>query len=615
VEDSSGADALPYHHILITQFDSLALGRFDPAAVAVLRSAAHSRRLLMLYTVRQLARNFTDATGPLPPVDDAWDLLRRAQSSAPEAVADILADPQLGTWGAHTLRRLRGVQDDDAPLWFHVGQLHALAVVAAIRAGIAGELAVPVRDSDVVLPSLGCLRLPVGLGWGHVAATVESGTVQLRDPNATVELDPNAAEPCADWFPLWSLRSTVDERTLTLRVNDLGPYRSLANPVPPAPASAATLTRWQHMLDEAWPLLVHDHPDRAGELAAAMTALVPLPAAESRFRPESSTVEDGFGSAILSEPHDAAQFAVTLVHEFQHSVLNGVRHLTPLVLASDDDFLGYAPWRDDPRPLGSMIHGIFAFIAVAEFWATQRKRSHGVDADLADFEFALWRRQTRATLDDAQGRPGLTTMGARLLKLIATRLDSLDSLAVPDHIGAAADAAATDHAMGWRACHLTPDRELVRTTVAAWLAGQPVPCELHEAVSVVVPGRKPQRLDGKTALIKMRIADPDLFARLRAENHAVAREVVGASPADVAYVAGDLAAARHLYLGELASGPDRAAAWSGLGLTLAAEGADQPARLLLSRPELARAISAAVAADTGRQPPPIALATWLADGE
>jgi HEXXH motif-containing protein len=591
----------------VEQLDSLALGRFDRDAIRTLRSAQRSRRLLLLSALLHLARTRPDSTGPLPPVDVAWQQLLRAESVAPGAVAELLSDPQVGTWIGHALRRLRDVGHDRAPLWFHVGRLHAIAVAAAVLAGVRAELAVPVWAGDLVLPSLGCLRLPVDAEWS-TAEVIVGAAVQVRCAGTTVELDPRSDQPRDGWFPSHTLRSTMDGLDLVLRLDDLAPYRGLDNPVRPAPLDATEVARWQASLDGAWRLLVQDHPDRARQLAVGMTSVVPLPAT-FRFRPHSSSVEDGFGSAIVSEPHDAAQLAVTLAHEFQHSVVNGVRHL--VTLTEDDYLLGYAPWRDDPRPIGALLHGVAAFTAVAEFWAVHRIRLHGADADLADFEFALWRHQTETVLHTVLGRPALTEVGARFVGKIAERLARLRAQPVSSPAGAEAEAAAADHAAGWRACHLVPDADLVRTAAAAWAAGRPAP---RGAESIVEPGRRPQRLDAKAALMRIRIADPGLFAQLRAEQHLVAHEVDGASAADVAYVAGDLAAAHRLYLTELSTTPNRAAAWSGLGLTLAATGQHRGAELLLQQPELARAVTKVVADDTGRQPPPDELAAWLAEG-
>jgi HEXXH motif-containing protein len=579
----------------------LATGRFVRDALDTLRSAERSRRLLLLRALLDYARPRPDSTGPLPSVDSAWNLLLRAESVAPQVVAEMLMDPRTGTWVAHALRRQRAVSSDRAPLWFHVGQLHAFAAAAAVRAGIEAEMSVPVWDGDLQLPSLGCLRLTTETEWDHAVVTI-GATVRIRCAGRTTELDRGSDR----WLPLRSLTSTSGGLTLTVRLDDLSPYRLLNNPGRPARLDDDAVGRWQALLDGAWRILVADHPDRARELATGMASLIPLPAVH-RFRPHSTSVEDGFGSAILSEPHDAAQFAVTMVHEFQHSVLNGIRHLVTLTDV-DDPPVCYAPWRDDPRPLGALIHGLFAFTAVAEFWAVHRTRSHGAAADLANFEFGLWRHQTETVLRSAESHPALTAVGRRFLDGIAQRLARLRDQPVPPMAVSAAEAAA-DHAAGWRACHLRPDPDRVRVAADAWTARLPAPQVADGAESVVVTDRVVQRLDAKAVLMQIRIADPDLFDRLHTEPQLVA----GASSADVAYVAGELTAARLLYLTELSANTDRAAAWSGLGLVLAELGKN--AELLLRQPELVRAVTERVAADTGRQPAPDELAVWLAHGE
>jgi HEXXH motif-containing protein len=606
VSGFSPAAVPPNHRLSIARLDALATGRFDRNALDTLRSAERSRRLLLLRALLDYARPRPESTSPLPSVDTAWNLLLRAENAAPLVVAEMLMDPQTGAWVAHALRRQRDASRDRAPLWFHVGQLHTFAAAAAIRAGLDAEMTVPAWCGDIQLPSLGCLRLATDTEWEHAVLTIDD-TVRIRCAGITRELDPRSDRPVAGWFPFHSLTSTFRDLTLTLRLDDLSPYRLLNNPSQPAPIDVDGVARWQAQLDSAWRILVTDHPDRAHELATGMASLTPLPAVH-RFRPHSTSVEDGFGSAILSEPHDAAQFAVTMVHEFQHSVLNGVRHLVTLTDVDDDPPICYAPWRDDPRPLGALIHGMFAFAAVAEFWAVYRNRAHGVEADLANFEFALWRNQTETVLRSAQGHHALTEVGARFLNGIAERLARLRDQSVPPMAVNYAEAAA-DHAAGWRACHLQPDPDRVRVAADAWTARRPAPPVVDGAESVVLAGRVVQRLDAKAVLMQIRIADPDLFDRLHAEPQLVA----GASSADVAYVAGDLNAAHRLYLTELSETPGRAAAWSGLGLVMAELG--KKADLLLRQPELVRAVSERVAADTGRQPAPDELAVWLADGE
>jgi HEXXH motif-containing protein len=609
VSDFNSAGALPHHRLPITQLDSLAAGTFDGDAMATLLAAERSRRLLLLCAVLDYARARRKSTGPLAPVDTAWSLLLRAESTAPEVVMEMLADPQTGTWVAHTLRRLRNVSDDPAPLWFHVGQLHAFALAAAIRAGLRAALTVPVWDGAVLLPSLGCLHLPIDARWTHAEVIVDS-IISIRCAGTATEFDHRTGktrDPGTSWFPLRSRRSTAADLDLVVLLDSLAAYRGLDNPVRPRPLDAAGADRWQALLDEAWALLVRDHPDRAGDLASGMASIVPEPAVH-RFRPRSTSVEDAFGSAILSEPHDAAQFAVTLIHEFQHSVLNGVRHLVDLV-SGDDPATGYAPWRDDPRPVGALFHGVFAFTAVAEFWSVHRNRVSGSDADLAHFEFALWRYQTTAVLRKIRGHQALTVVGKRFLNGIGKRLAQLSSEPLPKPILAAAQAAANDHAASWRACHLLPTPERVRAVAEAWVTGRPPPPDPGAEPTVQSDFAVP-RLDAKAVLTRVRIADPSLFNRLHAEPDLVQ----GASHSDVALVAGDLERARRGYLAELSRTPGRAAAWSGLGLTLAASGEGRAAKALLHQPELLRAVVARVAAEAPTQPPADELAAWLSNG-
>lgn len=69
-----------------------------------------------------------------------------------------------------------------------------------------------------------------------------------------------------------------------------------------------------------------------------------------------------FSSAIT----DATTLAIGIIHEYQHNQLDLVAAIEPFVHRADQD-LFYSPWRDDPRPLMGLIHGIHAFLGVAEF--------------------------------------------------------------------------------------------------------------------------------------------------------------------------------------------------------------------------------------------------------
>lgn len=589
---------LPRHRISQGQLDALGSGEQDDATLAVLRNAEHSRHLLALRLLLHLAREHPDPTGPLPPVDDAWRLLVRAQGEDADVIAELLGHPQIGVWTAHTLRRLRGTASDPAPLWFHIGQLHAVASAAAIRIGLSFRLAIPLWNGVAVLPSVGSAHLSANAEWTSGSAILDAGGARIEGDDETVEIGLDSQS----WRPVRIYRAHANNVSLALHLDDVGPYRGLDIPTPPDPLSTESAARWSALLDEAWPLLARDHRHRARELAAGLVAVAPRPAA-FRFRPHSASVGDGFGAAIISESHDAAQLAVTLAHEFQHSTLNGIEHLVPLQ-RDDPSTDCYAPWRDDPRPTGGLLQGVYAFTAVTEFWGVHRERVAGAERALAEFEFALWRLQTDTALTVLRARRSLTDTGRRFVDRIAARMAVWETAEVPEDALRAALLSAADHRAGWRVSHLRRNQTEVRDAGHAWLSGAPAPKFRTE--STVVPNKNPYRLDVKAVLARILIADPAEFDAARAaQGHRSAGE------ADFALVRGNPAEARELYLSELTRPCDRPGAWAGLGLALAAVAPGPAATALRTRPELVQAVHREVAEATGEAPHPEELAGWL----
>nr|WP_260859698.1 HEXXH motif-containing putative peptide modification protein [Streptomyces cupreus] len=390
--------------------------------------------------------------------------------------------------------------------------------------------------------------------------------------------------------------------TLNLTVDDLARYPVIAGTAGPDRLDEAGLRHWRRGLDRAWALLVEDHRESAAALAAGLFSLVPLPSAE-RFRPRSASASEAFGCVMISAPdaqvaddEAAVELAVTLVHEFRHTLLNGLMHLTPL--ADDCPDLFHAPWRDDPRPLSGVLHGAFAFSGVARFWRDRSARDSGSARERARFEFALWRRESRATLETLHTHPALTATGRRLVRALLADIRSWDGEPVPETSLLLAERAAAHQRSAWRAHHMAPDEATVRAAADSWLRGTRPPLAVtEESGGDVVTDPAGCRLDAYAHLVRLRITDPHAFAEAR-DGGPRPKDV---TPADLAYVAGDSDTAAALYAEETS----RPAAWGGLGLLLGHRGVAQ-------RPELLRAVSRAITRSSGQTPPPAELADWLA---
>ncbi|MFE0254074.1 HEXXH motif domain-containing protein [Streptomyces sp. NPDC059010] len=596
--------ALRHHRLDDDSFAMLcSTGESLPATHALL-DAEYSRRLLLLRVLVDEVSARPAAVGALASAREAWDLLARAQRRSPQTVHRLLMDPQTGLWAAHTLRRLRGSEDGDAPLWSDVGQLHALAAAGAVLAGVGCRIIVPARDGAVLLPCLGEAQLAAAEPWGVAEVSAQGGTARirdLRDGGSGVDVPTDATRDAPGWSGTRRLSLSHRGLTLNLTVDDQARYPVIAGTTGPDRLDEAQLRHWHSALDRAWTQLVEDHRESAEALAAGLFSLVPLPTGE-RFRPRSASASEAFGCVTLSAP-DArladdevtVELAVTLVHEFRHTLLNGLMHLTPLADESSDLF--HAPWRDDPRPLTGVLHGAFAFSGVARFWRARSARDSGSARERARFEFALWRRESRATLETLRTHPALTPTGRRLVLALLADIRSWDADPVPETSLLLAEQAAAHQRAAWRAHHVSPDETTVRAATDSWLRGTRPPLVVAEEGGSVVTDPAGCRLDAFAHLVRLRIADPHAFAAAR-DGGPLPN---GVTPADVAYVVGDRTRAAALYAEET----QRPASWGGLGLLLG-----HPA--LAQRPELLRAVSLAVNRSSGQTPPPAELAGWLA---
>ncbi|MGH4009619.1 MAG: aKG-HExxH-type peptide beta-hydroxylase [Pseudonocardiaceae bacterium] len=609
LEDYLDDHGFAFHRLPWVDFDALARGAAGADVVLRLRDAERSRRLLLLRAVVDQTTKNPENFGSLPPSEEAWELLARVQETAPDAFDLILAHPYTGSWAGYTMRLLTNRVTGVGPIWVHVGHLHALAAAAAIHAGLAFRTSIPVWNGTAMLPTLGLARLTCSLQWSVAEVRGDRHQVQVGNDAGRVDLPRVRAEDAPEWWGVPRLTMRTGEHVLAVRLDDLDPYRGLYEPVPPQRLDVAELDAWRALLDEAWRLIVHHLPDLAHALAAGLDSLVPRPAVP--FRMPSASTGEAFGSAIISRPPDAASLAATLVHEFQHIRLGGLLHLAPL---HDEDPRErfYTPWRDDPRPLGGVVQGVYAFFGVTAFWrALARSERPG---RRAAFEFAHWRDRTWRVLCVVRADPALTPAGHRFLGGIAECLGPWQDEPVPADLAGLVAAVAADHYAGWRLRYLRPPGETVADLVDAWLAGRAPRVNTQLGAdwgSTPVP-------DGvwssaRTDLIRLSVADVDIASPANRRRALVRTwtSVQGATQADFAYVTGRFTDAARGYRAELAADPARPAAWVGLGLALSELGAVAAARALLQCPEVVRAVHRRLRTRSEPPPTPDDLACWL----
>jgi HEXXH motif-containing protein len=596
--------AIARHRLPMAAFASLATGSGSPEVTKYLWSTERSRRLLLLSTVLREVDRDPSLQENLPPTANTWRVLAAAQAAGPTEFNEVILHPQVGSWAAYALRLHRGGASSDLPPWTEFGGINAVALVAAARTRLSWSTRIPTRAGHVMLPTLGMAHFPGIAPSSMIEATTENGVIYLRGDDHEVVVTTHSSGDGNHW---WSLRRVTvgDDIRLTVWLDDLDPFRDLADPVPPLRLDQASFERWQVLLRDAWALLCRDHRAEAEAIAGGVVSLVPL-LPDPEWDTRSASNGEAFGSVMVSEPPDTTTLAVALVHEYQHIKLGALIHL--LRLTNDDDgAVYYAPWRDDPRPLAGLMQGIYAFFGIARFWRRHRMTTCGLDAQVADLEYAYARTQAAEAVAIAGAAPALTRAGQSLIDGLTAGLATWSEDSVSEEMTRLARLIAGSHRSAWRLRHFRPDSGQARRMAQAWLAGDAVESALPPDVVPHPDVRWPPRI---LALARRRVFPGN------------AQSVDGApaaidtlTSAEEALVKGDIEGASIAYSKSLASASraseDEIRAWVGIALVAAEQRHPDAAKALRERPDLVRAVHGELTA-MGAAVDPGDVAAWLA---
>jgi hypothetical protein len=107
--------------------------------------------------------------------------------------------------------------------------------------------------------------------------------------------------------------------------------------------------------------------------------------------------------------------AESILHESMHLKLSLIENVIPMVKANTGN-LYYSPWREEKRPAQGLLHGLFVFRAIFDFFTTLNAR---LDSDIA-VDYIIFRKEQIMNemlhLKDFHLCPDLTADGAILTK-------------------------------------------------------------------------------------------------------------------------------------------------------------------------------------------------------
>jgi uncharacterized protein len=431
VRAEEAARRRPGHTMPQDHFDALAAGYGDAASVSHLNAAQRSVRRALLRLVHDRASQ--DAGGTFA---GGWNLLTRMDNSSPGVVDEVLAHPYVRAWAEQCLRTPGAMRAD-------AGHLASIAAAAAIRSGTLAELDVPVTDGYVHLPTLG--RLRVGDTVTATLAARGEGDFEVRAASGKWHIEPGTKkEANQDWQPVRELRAGG----FAVRLEDTDSYRDCHQWPVAGRLTADEAAGWQAQFEEAWGLIEQAYPRYAPGVAAGLTTLLPL-ANDVAGREISAAARQAFGAVAAALPASGADLALLIIHEFQHVKLGALTDMFDLCDRADQRVF-FAPWREDPRPLGALLQGTYAHIAVTDYWRVRRNMETGPDALASAELFARWRMMTAQAIVTLAGSGALTPLGARFVDGMRATVEPWLGERVPDAAAAAAERWAAGRREAWQ---------------------------------------------------------------------------------------------------------------------------------------------------------------------
>ncbi|RII16007.1 hypothetical protein DSC45_15580 [Streptomyces sp. YIM 130001] len=437
-----------------------------PDALALLARDQDTRRLLLLRAVLDAVDEADEALCPAAlrsRLLDDWALLvaadapppKRAEptaqrTGAPSPARERLLHPLVGPWaqsclsaldrrttaaGAHRLRR-------------DLAHFSALAAAAAARADLSFTVRLTAHDGVLDLPSIGTLRIPHATDRELEVRNAEGRLTVRQHDAADVTVHPERGtggwSGAAGWTSAYALPA-LTPAAAPVPLDDLGPYRAgpggsgypgLGGPGEPGDAERKQwLQAWSGTSVE----LRLGGDQRLLEAATLLRGLVPLTSPDDSGSDDtmggtcSGTRPEAFGAVLSTAPPAPDVFAVTLVHELQHTKLVALSQLVTLHQAGPDRRY-FAPWRTGPRQFDGLFQGTYSHLALADFFQQRAlTAAHHPDREAAWSAHARCREQVAAALPVLAGSPDLTVPGRRFVDEMIGRYERMAQHRPPRH--------------------------------------------------------------------------------------------------------------------------------------------------------------------------------------
>jgi len=335
-----------------------------------------------------------------------------------EFVGNCLAPAPLSTL-AESVAQARGATDSKSALKAHLGDFKRFVVALGIVAGADQTFPTPL---EVVLPfAIPSSRLVVTGEGNLLIDALEDGHLKVTRDGKKLRL-PLSPSSIGSLTIRESPVAIAQDYSLMLQPEAFNlPGLKEGEPLRLMPASYQS----EHVTLTAKALeLIHRHCPATFEHFCDVIRLIALkPSAVGDYSNIShSDLPGSFVVTVTNDPYLMADF---FIHEFHHNRFFFVEELGAFFAHQRDNLMTrsdyYSPFRDDPRPLHGIFHGLYVYLAVWRFWYAVYRSGETSGLRLAAVmdQVALVSAQIAISVAQLKRFAEFTPLGAELFEAMA----------------------------------------------------------------------------------------------------------------------------------------------------------------------------------------------------
>jgi HEXXH motif-containing protein len=374
-------------------------GSKEPAFQAILRR----KRNLNVVSFAALVHEFEGCCRNEAAVAQLRKSYQVARTLPATCLAKVFTHPSMTYWSKITQRllpflregkpvpaqlteHLRGIEGVEAdPVTTHVADLSRFLIAAALLAKSEVSLLCPVHDGWLHLAGIGVRMACAERGIVQVTVKATPARALRIEDGAPVEVESILSECGERQEGLWcgdKLRAlpAVRGSAGSMFIDPWDPYFSnvwhkltFPDGVHVFDVKGEELGRWQVTLTESLGLLREVWPEMESEVSALVHTIVAVNSPGGRTNYSCSS--DDFWGAILCSFDPPPILADVLVHEFGHIFLFELLEIHGIFAEdSPKEAVYYSPWRPEPRPLLGVLHAVYTFVHIAEYYRRMLRR-------------------------------------------------------------------------------------------------------------------------------------------------------------------------------------------------------------------------------------------------